>query len=32
MNLLDILTIFAFYFYKNCVGAKNENLKFDLRV
>ena len=29
MNLLDILTISPYYFYK-CVGATNENLNFDI--
>ena len=32
MNLFDIVTISPFYFYKKCVGAKNDNLTFDLRV
>ena len=32
MNLLVILTIFPYYFYRKCVGATIENLNFDLRV
>ena len=32
MNLIDILKLSPYYFYRRFLGATNENLNFDLRV